>query len=258
MGAFMPGKASTTHLLLIPTYNTGAKLVDTVRNALEQWSPVWVMVDGSTDGSDRMLEPLQKEHPDLQIIRLPENRGKGSAVLEGLRQAVPAGFTNILTMDADGQHDPASIIPFMEASIQQPEALVLGLPQFDHTAPRERLFGRKIANWFANMETLGGNIGDCLFGFRVYPARGLLEVLESTRWARRFDFDPEVAMRLVWKGHPVVNIPSPCRYFKPSEGGVSHFHYVRDNILLTWMYHRLFAGFLLRLPLLIYRKLSSK
>ncbi len=252
-------RLSASHLVLIPSYNTGHKLEPTVRNALAEWSPVWVVIDGSSDGSDRALDPLQAEFPeDFRLIRLPRNQGKGGAVLAGLRQAIQAGFTHVLTMDADGQHDPASIQPFMEASRRQPEALVLGSPRFDDSAPCERLIGRRIANFFANLETLGGGIGDCLFGFRVYPAAGLLEVLESTRWARRFDFDPEAAVRLVWRGHSVVNLPTPCRYFKASEGGISHFNYLRDNLLLIWMYYRLMAGLILRLPRLILRRLTAK
>lgn len=250
--------ASTSHLILIPSYNTGSKLESTVRAALAEWQPVWVVVDGSTDGSDHVLDRLADEFPDsLHVLHLPVNQGKGSAVLAGLRHALAKGYTHLLTMDADGQHDAASIRPFMEASQARPDALILGAPQFDQSAPRERLIGRRIANFFANLETLGGDIGDCLFGMRVYPAASLLAVLESTRWARRFDFDPEAAIRLVWRGHPVLNVPTPCRYFKASEGGVSHFHYLRDNILLTWMYHRLFVGFLLRLPRLIPRRLAA-
>lgn len=250
---------SASHLVLIPSYNSGLKLEQTVRDALASWSPVWVVIDGSTDGSDLLLDPLVAESPGrLRVLRLPHNGGKGRAVLAGLQEAVASGFTHVLTMDADGQHDPRSISAFMDASARQPAALILGAPQFDASAPGERLFGRKIANFFARLETLGGNIGDCLFGFRIYPAAPLLSVLQSTRWARRFDFDPESAIRLVWRGLPVVNLATPCRYFKSSEGGVSHFHYLRDNLLLTWMYARLLAGFFLRLPLLILHRLTTK
>jgi glycosyltransferase involved in cell wall biosynthesis len=254
----MMPERSRTHLLLIPSYNTGPKLVETVRAALEVWSPVWVVVDGSTDGSDKALDGLLQWHPeDLRVIRLPVNRGKGSAVLHGVNEALPLGFTHVLTMDADGQHPPTHIVPFMEASQSHPEAVVLGLPQFDSTAPAVRLRGRRIANWWARLETQS-NIGDCLFGFRVYPAVPLRGVMERTMWARRFDFDPEVAMRLIWRGHPPLNIPAPCRYFTQAEGGVSHFNYYRDNVLLTWMFTRLFLGGLLRLPMLIQRRLHDK
>ena len=67
--------------------------------------------------------------------------------------------------------------------------------------------------------------------------------------ARGFDFDPEIAVRLVWNGVPTINIPAPCRYLTKADGGVSHFNYLRDNVLLTWMHTRLFFNFLARLPL---------
>lgn len=250
---------SQTHLVLIPSYNSGPKLESTVRQALAAWSPVWVVIDGSTDGSDQFLDTLAQRSPaDLRVLRQTPNSGKGSAVLHGLRQAVAENFTHILTMDADGQHDPHSIAAFMTTSAQNPTALILGAPQFDQSAPSERLFGHHIANFFARLETLGSNLGDCLFGFRVYPAPALLSVLDSTRYARHYDFDPESAIRLVWRGHPVINLPTPCRYFTPSEGGVSHFNYLRDNLLLIGMYARLLLGFFLRLPLLILRRLNTK
>ena len=67
---------------------------------------------------------------------------------------------------------------------------------------------------------------------------------------RRFDFDPEAAVRLSWRGVRAVNLPAPVRYLSAAEGGVSHFRYLRDNALLTWMHTRLVLGALLRLPAL--------
>ncbi len=254
----MPAR-SRTHLLLIPSYNTGWKLPQTVRGALEVWSPVWVVVDGSTDGSDDSLNELLALYPDdLRVIRLPRNAGKGSAVFSGLSEALKEGFTHILTMDADGQHAASHVSTMMEASINRPDAVIIGLPQFDDSAPLIRLRGRRIANWWARFVTCQSDIGDCLFGFRVYPAASLKAVMEATAWARRFDFDPEVAVRLVWRGHPPLNIPAPCRYYGPSEGGISHFNYYRDNVLLTWMFARLLLGFLFRLPVLLPRHLRTK
>ncbi len=71
---------------------------------------------------------------------------------------------------------------------------------------------------------------------------------------RRFDFDPEVAVRLCWRGVKPVNLPAPVRYWSLEEGGVTHFRYLRDNVLLTWMHMRLFVGFVLRLPVLLVRR----
>jgi hypothetical protein len=182
--------------------------------------------------------------------------GKGAAVLDGLLEAERAGFTHALTMDSDGQH-PAHCIPeFMGASSAAHQAMILGVPVFDASAPAIRVGGRKISNWVVNVETLGGGIQDALFGFRVYPIMPLISVMRSTRFMRRFDFDAEAVVRLSWAGVPAINCSAPVRYFAPAEGGVSHFNYWRDNLLLTSMYLRLLWGFAIRIPLLLRRRLQ--
>ncbi|WP_243729378.1 glycosyltransferase family 2 protein [Paludibacterium purpuratum] len=249
---------SSTHLVLIPSYNPGPKVIETVRAARHHWQPVWVVVDGSTDGSAQALEALAQQDPGLRVLVLPENRGKGAAVLYGIEQAASLGFSHALCMDSDGQH-PADRIPdFMASSQQHPDAMVLGVPVFDASAPSLRVKGRKISNWWANLETLGMGIGDSLFGFRVYPIAPLRQVMHRQRWMRRFDFDPEAVVRLCWHGVRPVNMQAPVKYFQPEEGGVSHFNYWRDNRLLTWMHIRLMLGFVLRLPRLLCRRLNGK
>jgi len=245
---------SQTHLLLIPSYNPGPKVFDTVRAARQFWNPVWVVVDGSTDGSAERLQEMASRDDGLTVIRLPRNRGKGAAVLHGLRLAQRAGFSHALTMDSDGQH-PAALIPqFMAVSVAHPDAMVLGDPVFDSSAPSIRLKGRKICNWWTNLETLWVGVHDSLFGFRVYPIKPLIAVMRFQPWMRRFDFDVEAAVRLCWRGVPPINVNAPVRYFRPEEGGVSHFNYFRDNLLLTWMHTRLVFGFLFRLPVLLARR----
>ncbi|HWW19932.1 MAG TPA: glycosyltransferase family 2 protein [Steroidobacteraceae bacterium] len=248
--------ASTTHLVLIPSYNPGPKVFETVTAAREHWNPVWVVVDGSIDGSAVALAAMAQHDPGLKVLTLPKNRGKGAAVAHGARRARLAGFTHILTMDSDGQHPADHIERFMQASVAEPQALVLGDPVFDASAPALRVGGRKVSNLFANLETLWLGIQDSLFGFRVYPIDPLLKVMRRQPWMRRFDFDVEAAVRLVWRGLPPRNLKAPVRYFRPEEGGVSHFHYGRDNALLSWMHLRLFIGFLLRLPVLLWRRVN--
>jgi glycosyltransferase involved in cell wall biosynthesis len=249
-----PLTASATHLVLIPSYNSGEQVLRTVHAARAQWEPVWVVVDGSTDGTGAALLREAAADPGLRVLVLPENRGKGAAVLHGLQAAAALGFTHALTMDADGQHPAGSIPAFMAASQAQPEAMVLGVPVFCAEAPALRVRGRRVSNWWANLETLRAGIGDSLFGFRVYPIAPLLAVMRRTRWMRRFDFDPEAAVRLCWRGVPVVNLPAPVRYLSAAEGGVSHFRYLRDNMLLTGMHTRLVLGMLPRLPALLWRR----
>jgi glycosyltransferase involved in cell wall biosynthesis len=249
---------SSTHLVLIPSYNPGPKVFSTVRAALEQWAPVWVVIDGSTDHSEHRLLDMAAADPNLRVWVLPENRGKGAAVLFGLREARASGFTHVLTMDSDGQHPAMSIVPFMQASAASPAAMVLGEPIFDGSAPGLRVKGRKISNWWANLETLWAGIGDSLFGFRVYPVDPLIGVMRRQLWMRRFDFDVEAVVRLCWRGVRPINLPAPVRYFKAEEGGISHFNYWRDNALLTWMHFRLFLGFVVRLPLLAARRVLRR
>jgi glycosyltransferase involved in cell wall biosynthesis len=247
---------SKTHLVLIPSYNPGSKALETVRAARAEWNPVWVIDDGSTDGSAEKLCALASTDPGLRVLIRERNGGKGAALLDGLIAAQHAGFTHALTMDADGQHPAERIGAFMSASSAAPGAMILGDPVFDTSAPRIRLRGRRIANWCTNLETLWAGVHDTLFGFRVYPITPLIEVMQRSRWMRRFDFDPEAVVRLTWRGVPLVNLPAPVRYFSAAEGGVSHFNYWRDNVLLTSMYLRLSVGFLLRLPRLGARRLA--
>ena len=248
---------SATHLVLIPSYNPGPIVAETVNGALAHWNPVWVVVDGSTDGSIDALNRIAATNGALRVIALPENRGKGAAVLHGIDLAAAEGFTHVLTMDSDGQH-PAPLIPeFMRVSASTPGAMVLGVPVFAASAPSLRVKGRKVSNWWANLETLWMGIGDSLFGFRVYPVAPLSRVMHRQPWMRRFDFDPEAVVRMCWAGVPPINVPAPVRYLSKEEGGVSHFSYLRDNALLTWMHARLLVEFLVRLPGLVVRKLSG-
>jgi glycosyltransferase involved in cell wall biosynthesis len=251
-------KASSTHIVLIPSYNPGTTVYATVKAAREQWNPVWVVVDGSTDGTAEGLRKMALADGGLNVIVLEKNQGKGSAVLHGLDLAYQKGFTHALTMDSDGQHDATMIPAFMEQSGRQLNAMILGLPVFDDSAPSIRVKGRKISNWWVNLETCWAGIGDSLFGFRLYPIAPLRDIMHKERWMRRFDFDPEAAVRLCWHNVKPVNVPTKVRYLNAEEGGISHFNYWRDNKLLIWMHARLFFGFLLRLPLLLWRKMRIR
>jgi len=242
---------SRSRLVLIPSYDSGGQLLLTVRQALAVWRPVWVVIDGSTDGSARLLDTMTDPalatwEPGLKVIELPVNAGKGSAVLAGITAALHEGYTHVLTMDADGQHPAGSIRQFMTASAAEPAAMILGRPVFDASVPLVRLKGRRISNWLANVEIFDAVIDDSLFGFRVYPAAPLMQIMLGRRGMRRFDFDPEAAVRLCWHGVKPMNVSAPVRYLSREEGGVSHFNYVRDNWLLAGMHLRLMGGFLIR------------
>jgi glycosyltransferase involved in cell wall biosynthesis len=228
-----------THLVIIPSYNTGRRLVTTVAEAVAAWQPVWVVIDGSSDGSARELREFAATQPAVRVIELPRNRGKGAAVLAAAEQAVAEGFSHALVMDADGQHPAASIREFMQLSQENPRAIVAGVPQFGADAPGVRRQGRKLSVALVRFETTGRGLSDPLFGFRVYPLQPLIRVMHATRGGRRYEFDPEMAVRLCWAGVRKLEVPAPCRYLSAADGGVSHFHYVRDNLRMIGLHIRL-------------------
>jgi glycosyltransferase involved in cell wall biosynthesis len=227
------------HVVLVPSYNTGGKLFETIASIQARALPVIVVIDGSTDCTAERVLRMAESDPSLFACVLPTNQGKGAAILHGLRVAQTKGFTHALTMDADGQHSAPHIGEMIATSVAHSDAMVLGLPKFDETAPRIRIFGHKIANFWTGLVTARGAIGDSLFGFRVYPIAPLLATFASTSTMRGFDFDSEAVIRLWWMGVPAINVATPVRYFQRNQGGVSHFKYLRDNLLLVAMYTRL-------------------
>jgi glycosyltransferase involved in cell wall biosynthesis len=246
-------RLSSSRLVLMPSYNTGPQLLEAVRAALRVWQPVWVILDGCTDRSKDALvalESTQSTPLNLRIIELSRNQGKGAAVLAGMRAAREAGFSHALVMDADGQHPATSIPEFMELSERHPTAMILGEPKFADDAPFARQYGRCVGNWWANLETLWGGVKDSLFGFRVYPIMPSLRVLESISGARRYDFDTVLAVRLCWLGVSPISVKVPVKYLSKVDGGISHFRYCRDNLLLIRAHSGLVFGMLTRLPAL--------
>ncbi len=218
--------------MIIPSYNSGPLLAPTLRATLAKWQHVFLVVDGSTDGSDLCAETINNESASLEILRLTVNQGKGGAVLSALKLAFGRGFTHALIFDSDGQHDACDIPKMMALSLTYPEAMILGVPIFGPDAPALRVGGRRFGNWWTNFATLWGGIQDSLFGFRIYPIEASICVLEQIQGGRRFDFETQLAVRLYWQGVPAVSFPSKVTYPEKNDGGITHFKYLRDNLLL--------------------------
>lgn len=234
--------------VIIPAYNSGVLLEGTVRGALAYWQPVIVVDDGSTDGSAETLAQSLCGAEGLHILPVGANGGKGAAVLAGLEFAAARGFTHAVVFDADGQHEAPDIPRFLRAAEAHPQAMILGVPVFDEDAPALRVKGRLAGNWWANLETWWGGVNDSLFGFRVYPVQASMEILQSIRGGRRFDFDTQLAVRLYWRGFQPLNIPTRVRYHPRDTGGVSHFRYFSDNVLLARVHTLLFLKSLAMIP----------
>ena len=227
-------------LILIPSYNSGRLLESTVLAVLAQTTdPILIVIDGSNDGSERPVVELAKGEERLEVIKKNKNEGKGAAVRTGIINASNNGFTHVLVMDADGQHPASEITRFFECAETNPEAMILGQPVFGDDVPLERLYGRKLSILMVQFEIMSRAIGDPLFGFRVYPIQPLLNVMRHPGRSNRYDFDPEVAVRLTWMGIPAVKLDAPVVYIDKDLGGISHFHYLKDNIRFIVLHLRL-------------------
>jgi glycosyltransferase involved in cell wall biosynthesis len=229
---------------LVPTYNNPATLRGVVEGVRRYVDAVVVVDDGSAAEGRSVVEALGNETLAHVVFR-DKNGGKGAAVKTGFILARDIGCTHAIQIDADGQHAIDDIPRFLEAARSDPAALVLGAPIFDHSAPRSRIWGRKITQFWSAIETFGRVIADPLCGFRVYP---LDRAILAKAWGNAMDFDPEIAVRMVWGGVKVINLPTRVRYLTREEGGVSHFRLGWDNLLISWMHVRMVIGALLRAP----------
>jgi glycosyltransferase involved in cell wall biosynthesis len=231
--------------VVIPTYDNPRTIRAVVERVRLHLPDLIVVDDGSGPEGREAVAALGAEGL-AQVHRRDRNGGKGAAVKDGFRLARERGFTHALQIDADGQHDDRQVTEFLAAARRQPTALVLGEPVFDASAPAVRLRARRISRFWTDLETGGRVIKDPLCGFRVYPLGAVARLGAMGDW---MDFDVEVAVRLVWGGCPVVNVPTRVRYVAAADGGVSHFHMVSDNLRISWCHTRLCAGALWRVLL---------
>lgn len=217
---------------VIPTYDNAATLERVVRAVRAFVDDVIVVDDGSGAEARAVAERIAADELATVVFRA-RNGGKGAAVKSGLERAHAGGFTHALQIDADGQHHEGDIPRLLAASREAPEALVLGQPIFDDSAPRSRRIARKISVFWCSVETLSRKIGDPLCGFRVYP---VAPALAARARGNAMDFDPEIAVRLAWAGCPVRHVSTRVRYVPQDEGGVSHYRLVRDTLLISVMH----------------------
>jgi len=236
---------------LVPVYNHAAT-VGAVVQALHDLSlPVILVDDGSETECASVLDALAAV-PETSLVRLPQNGGKGGAVIIGLREAHARGYSHALQLDADGQHDAAALPMFLDAMREAPQAVIAGFPRYDTSVPMGRLLGRYATHVWVWINTLSRRIRDSMCGLRIYPLAATLPVLDSMPQQSRMEFDTEILVRLDWAGVPVRNLPILVRY---PPGGVSHFRLMHDNFRISWMHSRLFFGMLRRLPGLLGRHL---
>ncbi|MBL4689669.1 MAG: glycosyltransferase family 2 protein [Nannocystaceae bacterium] len=220
---------------VVPTYDN-PKTVERVIAEVAKHVPTVIIVDDGSHAPAREILDRLAQTPAVVLVRHEVNQGKGAAMKSGLAEAKTRDFTHALQVDADGQHDLDDIPRFLASAREQPTALVLGTPLFDETRAPMRGFGHWFTSFWTRIETASTAIDDPQCGFRVYPVAA---ACAAPVRGNRMDYDLEVAVRMRWAGAPIVNLPTRVRYLKASEGGVSHFHMGRDNLLITWMHTRL-------------------
>jgi len=233
---------------LIPVYRHGKTACPIAERLAATGLPVIMVDDGNDEETKTLLAECAAKTQGIALVSLKKNLGKGGAAAKGFEKALELGLTHVLMIDADGQHDEGKISFFLEESAKHPDMIICGYPDFDETAPKSRVTGRKISNFWAAIVTLSAELKDVHCGFRVYPVSASLRVTRSLFFDKRMGFDTEILVRLYWnKVFPVyhtVKISYPL-------DGVSNFRMVRDNIRISLMFSRLSVGMILRLPLLI-------
>ena len=172
-----------------------------------------------------------------------------------MREAVKRGYTHVLQVDADGQHDLEKIPELLRSSEQFPDRIVSGMPVYDESVPTNRKLWRYATHILVWIHTLSFEIRDSMCGFRIYPLEKTLRVIDSqNEFGQRMDFDIEILVRSLWADLHIVQLPVGVRY--PIDG-VSHFQLFNDNFLITKLHIRLFFGMLLNFPKLLIRKVFA-
>jgi glycosyltransferase involved in cell wall biosynthesis len=228
---------------IIPTYNNPRTIGEVVERVRAHVADIVVVDDGSTEANRAVVQALA-DAGACQVVMRPENGGKGAAVKTGLAWAHDHGFSYALQIDADLQHDARDIPALIAAIDPARDTLVLAQPTFDASAPASRRRARKISVFWAAVETLSRRVGDPLCGYRVYPVEAALRVHAR---GGAMDFDPEIAVRLVWAGVRVAHVPTAVIYLAAEDGGVSHYRGFTDTVLISLAHSRLCIEGLLRL-----------
>ncbi|RIY31648.1 glycosyl transferase [Psittacicella hinzii] len=228
-------------IIIIPHYNH-FKTISSVVEQLSAYSlPILIVDDGSDTSKHDLLRSLESEK--VQVHFCSANKGKGAAVKVGFTLAHAQGYSHAIQVDADGQHRLDDIPKFLEASANTPQALICGQPVYSDDAPKARLYGRKITNFWNMVNTWSLDLRDGMCGFRLYPLQPMVELINNQSIGDRMDFDTEILVRSHWQQIPLVWLPTPVTY---QSNEVSHFRGFKDNWLISKMHARLFFGMLQR------------
>nr|WP_156980986.1 glycosyltransferase family 2 protein [Vibrio galatheae] len=239
---------------LIPCYNHGSTIAAVV-SSLKPFALPFIVVDDGSNSETKQALKVVADLDDVTLVTLAENAGKGGAVMAGIRQANQLGYSHVIQIDADGQHDIEALPNLLARSEQNREHLISGQPIYDESVPKSRLYGRYATHIWVWIETLSFAIKDSMCGFRAYPVAKTVSVIDKYSIGTRMDFDIEILVRMYWEGVEIDFIDTRVIY---PEGGISHFDALWDNVKISWMHTKLFFGMIPRIPLLLARKRNKK
>lgn len=240
--------------VVVPVYNHPQCIAALCDFLCARELPIILVNDGSEPNCTALLRDIAASHSSIELVEHAVNLGKGAAVQTGLMHASSQGYSHALQIDADGQHHWPDVDKFISASCNAPQAMIIGAPQYDDSVPKKRLYGRYATHIWVWINTLSLAIKDSMCGFRVYPLKATTALLRRKKLEPRMGFDTEILVRLHWAGTEFINLPTPVIY---PENGASHFHVWHDNWGISKVHCRLFFGMLLRLPRLLWRRISS-
>ncbi len=238
---------------VIPVYNHEHALPAVVDALRAAGLPCVLVNDASSPECTVVIDQLG-EQADTYVVHLPVNQGKGGAVMAGLREAAKQGFSHALQVDADGQHDLENLRIFLQQSAAQPNTLICGYPQYDHSVPKGRLYARYLTHVWVWINSLSLQIRDSMCGFRIYPLAPTLALINAVNIGKRMDFDTEILVRLSWRNQPMQWLPIKVHY---PQDGLSHFRLLLDNVLISKMHAKLFFGMLWRSPVILAKRVFA-
>lgn len=237
---------SNRYGILIPHYRHGSELAGLLPQLARAGLPVLVVDDGSGAETLARLRVLIDAHAWASLVERDRNGGKGAAMLTGLRLLAEQGFTHVISMDADGQHDVADLAVLHRRSRSHPDQVFSGNPVFGDDIPAVRLYGRALTNTLARLEAGCWRLRDAMCGLRLYPLAAVLPLCDALSRRPRMEFDIEILVRLCWAGKVPEFLQTRVVY---PRGGHSHFRLLADNVRLVRMHLMLLAGALWHLPM---------
>jgi glycosyltransferase involved in cell wall biosynthesis len=241
--------------IIIPVYRHSKTACVVTDRLLKLNLPIILVDDGNEETEKNKLEEYAVKTNNVSLIRLDKNTGKGGAVIKGIIKANEMGLSHVIQIDADGQHDIEKTAFFLEESVKKPDMVICGFPEFDESAPKSRVIGRRISIFWAAIVTLSTELKDTHCGFRVYPVFPVFKIAKNPFLDKRMGFDTEILVRLYWNKIYPLFFPIKVTY---PEGGISNFNMVKDNFRISLTFTRLCLGMIFRFPLLIIRKIKRK